>query len=188
MADLRDDRPVERYAPSQRILHWAVAVLVFGALGLGVMIDWNGFSGLNERYGRDVANLIYKYHKTFGVLILGLMIVRLILRRRLGAPPYAKPLSGFEARASRFAHRAFYVCLFAMPIFGWLATGAGGFPVEFFDWRLPGILPKNEVVSDAFYLVHGAVGWTLLTLIVLHVAGALKHALVNRDGVLRRML
>ncbi|MEM8753180.1 MAG: cytochrome b [Pseudomonadota bacterium] len=176
-----------RYPAVQRALHWSVAALVFGALALGMAMGWNGFSGLVERYGRETTNLIYQYHKTFGVMILALMLVRLAVRRRLGTPPYAEPLTDFEANASAFVQRAFYGCLIAMPILGWLGTGAGGFPVEFFAWRLPGILPKNEGLSEALFLLHEIVGWALVALIVLHVGGALKHAVVNMDRVMERM-
>lgn len=77
--------------------------------------------------------------------------------------------------------------LVAMPVIGWLATAAGGYPVEFFGWTLPGIIGKDQALSESLFFVHGVVGWALLGLIVLHVAGALRHWLVKRDGVMARM-
>lgn len=183
--DAQDD--AHRYPLIQRALHWGVAILVFGALGAGMLIGNYGFSGLVDAYGQDTTNLIYKYHKTFGVIILALMAIRLAVRLRLGKPAYATPLTGFEATASRWVHRGFYVLLLAMPILGWLGTAAGGFPVEFFDWRLPGLIAKDKALSETLFMLHGWVGWALAALVVLHLGGVVKHAVVNMDRVLERM-
>ena len=176
------------YSGAQKLLHWSIALLVIGGTALGVLIGWFGFQGLVDGFGQTTTNFIYKYHKTAGVLILGLMVVRLIVRLIRGAPPYAEPLRPIEARLSALTHRGFYVLLFLMPVLGWLATGAGGYPVEFFNWKLPPLIGKDKELSELLYTLHGAVGWTLMALIVLHVAGALKHAIVDNDGVMRRML
>ena len=75
-----------------------------------------------------------------------------------------------------------------MPVLGWLGTGANGFPVEFFNWKLPPILAKDKELGGLLMELHGIVGWTLAALIFLHIGGALKHAIVKKDGVLQRML
>ncbi len=177
-----------RYPLIQRALHWAVAILVLGALAVGMMIGFYEFQGLVDTYGQASTNLIYKYHKTFGVIILGLMLVRIVVKLRLGKPEHVPPLSDFDRRASGAVHGLLYVCLLAMPILGWLATGAGGYPVEFFNWTLPGIMPRDKELSELLYQLHGLVGWVILGLVVLHIGGAMKHAIVNMDKVMDRML
>ncbi|MEM7544276.1 MAG: cytochrome b [Pseudomonadota bacterium] len=177
-----------RYSLTQRMLHWGIAAIVIGALAVGTLIGQFGFQGLVDTFGQSTTNLIYKYHKTFGVIILFAMVIRLLVRLQKGKPTYDPPISDFEAKASRAAHGLLYVCLFLMPIFGWLGTGAGGFPVEFFNWTLPGILSKDKALSDLLYQAHAITGWVLLGLIVIHIGAALKHTFVNKDTVLRRML
>lgn len=178
---------VNRYSLIQRFLHWSIAAMVLGALAIGMMLGWLGYQGVVDAYGQATTNLLYKYHKTFGVLILGFMIVRIVVKLRLGKPAYAEPLTRFEHVASNAVHGLLYACLILMPALGWLATGAGGFPVEFFDWKLPGVLAKDKALSETLYMLHGAVGWLLLALIVAHIGGALKHAIVNMDKVMDRM-
>lgn len=176
------------YAPAQKILHWLVAGLVIGALGFGMTIGFYGYEGLVKAFGQSGTNVIYKYHKTAGVLILLLMTLRLAARLRWGKPDHDPPLKDWERIASTAVHHALYVCLFLMPILGWAATAAGGYPVEFFEWRLPGLLGKDEALSKTLYGAHGLVGLVTLLLAAVHICGALKHWLLDRDGVMRRML
>ncbi len=177
-----------KYALSQRLLHWIIALMVLGALAVGVLLGFLGFSGVKDAFGIDITNLLYKYHKTFGVLILGLMIIRIIVKMANGVPDYAQPLTKFEYLTSNAVHGLLYLCLFAMPVLGWLGTGANGFPVEFFNWKLPPILTKDKELGGLLMDLHGIVGWTLAALIAIHIGAALKHAIVKKDGVLQRML
>lgn len=177
-----------KYALSQRLLHWIIALMVLGALAVGMLLGFLGFSGAKDAFGIDITNLLYKYHKTFGVLILGLMVIRIIVKMAKGAPDYAQPLTRFEHLASNAVHGLLYLCLFAMPVLGWLGTGANGFPVEFFNWKLPAILARDKDLGGVLMELHGILGWTLATLIFIHIGAALRHAIVMKDGVLQRML
>ncbi len=177
----------DRYALIQRLLHWLIALLVLGALGIGMTLGFLGFDRVKETFGAEMTNALYTYHKTFGITILALMILRLALRLRLGAPPYRPPLGALERGASRSVHGLFYVALLVMPVIGWLATAAGGYPVQFFGWNLPGLVSKDEGLSETLFYLHGLVGWVILGLIVLHVAGATRHWLIKRDTVMARM-
>jgi len=176
-----------RYALSQRLLHWSVALLVLASLATGLTIGWLGFEGLSERFGMDVTNLLYKYHKTLGVLILGLMLVRLVIRLVLGKPAYATPLSAFQRIVSQLVHVALYLFLLVQPVLGWLATAAGDYPVQFFEANLPGLISVNKALSETLFAWHEIIAWLLIGLISLHIAGALYHWLIRRDGVMRRM-
>ena len=93
-----------KYALSQRLLHWIIALMVIGALAVGFLLGFLGFSGVKEAFGIDVTNLLYKYHKTFGVIILGLMVVRIIVKMAKGKPAYDPPLTKFEHSASNAVH------------------------------------------------------------------------------------
>lgn len=175
------------YAAIQRILHWLIALIVLVLLAAGLVLGSLGYEGLVEQFGNDITNLIYKMHKTFGVLVLALMALRLMLRLAIGAPAYARPLPGWQLAASRVSHWGFYLLLIAMPVVGWLGTAAGGYPVEFFNWTLPGLIGKDPELSQALFDLHGLIGWLLMALILVHVAAALAHWLFWRDGVMGRM-
>ena len=88
--------------------------------------------------------------------------------------------------ASRATHLLIYVLLLGMPIGGWLATAAGGYPVQFFDWNLPGLIGKNEALSERIFQLHGIGGLMLTVLLVLHMGAGLRHWL-RKDGITRRM-
>ena len=178
---------LQRYTLIQRLLHWTIAVLVLVLLAAGMTIGSLGFEGLKQTFGLDMTNAIYTYHKTFGVLLLALMLLRLALRLTLGKPAYARPLPAWQHASSVIVHWIFYVLLFAMPVLGWLATAAGGYPVQFFDWNLPGLIGKDEALSKALFEWHGLLGLVLLALILLHVAAALTHWIKWKDGVMERM-
>jgi len=176
-----------RYTLLQRLIHWAVAVIAVCVLAAGVTLGVLGFDGLKNGYGIEVTNFVYKYHKTFGVVLLGLMTLRLIVKLIQGRPEYDPPLPRFNKSASAAVHGLLYVALLVQPVLGWLATAAGGFPVEFFSSKLPGLIGKDKALSETLYGLHGAVGWTIIALIAIHVGAALMHAFVKRDTVMQRM-
>lgn len=176
-----------RYAASQRVLHWLVAVLVLGALALGGTIGWFGLEGLQTRFGEGPTNTIYTWHKSFGVLILILTLVRIGLRLRHGKPPYAMALARWQRLGSEAVHGLLYVLLIVMPVIGWWATAAGGYPVQLGPLILPGLFPENEALSEVLFAWHQALGVTILILALGHIAAALYHWRVRRDGVMQRM-
>lgn len=177
-----------RYPLIQRLLHWGIAIIVLGTLAGGLTIGiLDGFKGTKEALGGELTGMLYKYHKTFGVIILGAMTVRIIVKLMMGKPEYAQPLSKFEHIASNAVHGLLYVLLLVMPILGWLATDAGNFPVQFFEATIPGFIDKDMELYGTLMEIHGTIGWLVAVLLVLHIGGALKHWLVNRDGVMRRM-
>lgn len=176
-----------RYSLVQRLIHWAVAVIALCVLAVGMTLGLLGFDGVKANFGIEVTNLLYKYHKTFGVILLGLMTLRLALRSTLGRPEHQPPLPRFNRIASEAVHGTLYVALLVQPLLGWAATAAGGYPVEFFQWVLPGFIGKDPELSKTLYNVHYVIGWVILALIAIHAGAALMHWLVLRDGVMRRM-
>lgn len=175
------------YTLIQRLLHWSIAVLVLGALIVGALLWFYGFSGLRETFGGAVTGMIYKYHKTAGVLILGLMVIRIAVRWTVGVPQPSTGLSSFERTLSGTVHAALYVAVTAMAAVGWLATDAGGFPVQFFDVTIPSMIAKDEAFSSFLFTVHGILGLVIAGLLFVHISAGLRHWLVKNDGVMQRM-
>lgn len=176
-----------RHPLALRILHWIVALCVIGALAMGMLFGALQYEGMTQTFGDGLTNTFYAMHKSFGVLILLLMVVRAVFRRIWGTPDYDPPLSPFERMASKVSHLALYAVVIAQPVVGWAATAAGGYPIEFFGTVLPGFLAKNPPVSQWLYGLHGTLGWVLLALVLLHIAAAVRHWKVKQDNVMARI-
>lgn len=169
------------YAPTGKALHWITALIVLGIIPAGIIMTNIGSGALQ--------NQLYDLHRSFGVVVFVLAVWRVVVRLYHGAPaPYAG-LTRFERVASAFTHYALYGLLLAMPLIGWLMTSAYRVDVSVFGlFTLPHLAPKDETLFTIFQWMHfvGAIAMTLLVL--LHIAGALKHTLVKKDIVLWRML
>lgn len=177
----------DRYSLPQRVLHWGIAGLIALALAAGILIFIFGFGGLKDTFGGAIAGAVYKYHKTVGVLVLGFMILRIVLRLRLGAPAPVTSLTTMERRLSTGVQLLLYAVLLALPTLGWLGTAAGGYPVQFFEWNIPGLISKDKALSEILFTLHGLAALAVMLLLGLHIAGALRHWLIKKDGVMRRM-
>lgn len=188
MTDLANSGTSPRYSAIQRGLHWAIAIVLLAVLAGGLLIGFLGFKGVTDLLGTDLRNMLYKYHKTFGLVVLAAMVIRLAVKLRRGAPAYDPPLTPFQAMASSLVHKALYLSLLVMPVLGWLATDALDFPVEFFNWTVPQFIDKNKELGDTLFWLHGIVGWIIVGLLTAHIGAALLHAVVLRDSVLKRML
>lgn len=171
----------EGYSALAKIFHWAIAVAVIVMIPAGVIM---------MRIGPGEAqNMLYNLHRSLGAAVLLLMALRLAWRLVHGAPAPLPTLNAFERAASAVVHRLLYALLLVQPVIGWAATSAFGAPIVVFGlFRLPDFVAKNEALSKQLFALHNVIGLTLAALIALHVAAALYHHFIRRDGVLRRML
>ena len=132
---------------------------------------------------------LYQWHKSFGFVALALTAARLAARFAGRAPP--PPASPqWERWLAAFAQGALYLLTLGAIVSGWLVVSASPLPVptRFFDlFVIPNIAPADPSLFAAAALAHELAAWAIACLVALHVAGALKHRLVNRDDVLRRM-
>jgi cytochrome b561 len=172
---------VERYPAALVVLHWTMAVLILVAIPIG----WR----MGDLEPGPLQDALYHTHRSIGVTVLALAILRVVLRRTLGVPPPHPALAPWQRTLSVAVHHLLYVLFFVVPILGWAGTSAFGAPIVVWGlFELPPILPKSEPLSEVLLGVHGLFAQTLAGLVVLHVAGALYHAFVRRDGVMQRML
>ncbi|VVN49955.1 Cytochrome b561 [Pseudomonas fluorescens] len=183
-----DQPTIDRYPTSLRVLHWVRAVLVLGLLWVG----WH-MTGMNDEVASKY-ELYYPWHKSFGVLTFLVVLTQLAVRFRTPRLPQPlETLAGYERFLSRLTQRVMYVLLVIVPLMGYSmsSTYTMSDGVFFFGVNLPELLPKNDDWFAVFQWLHKVLAYTLLVLIVLHVAGALKHRFYDRDprnDVLRRML
>ena len=172
----------ERWGSISIGLHWTIAVLVLVVQVPAGVIMVSADPGA-------VQNLFYNIHKTTGLLIFLLAVVRLAWRWSNPVPALPADLPAWQAGMARTTHVLLYVVLFAMPITGFLYTAMGGFPVPFFMlYDLARLVPENKPAAEVFKIAHLTLQWVLYVVVLLHVAGALQHHLIRKDGVLRRML
>ncbi|MFN2332611.1 MAG: cytochrome b [Halomonas sp.] len=177
----------DRYAYAHRVLHWLVAAVLLFSLASGLVLGFLGFEGAMERFGQSGTDLLYTAHKSLGVAMLALMTLRLLTRLLFVVPDHEPPLSAFQRVLSTTVHHLLYVALLAQPLLGWAATASGNYPVQFLHWHLPGVIGVNEALSERLFEWHGWLGWAILGLVALHIAGALFHWLILRDNVMKRM-
>ena len=173
-----------RYHPLARALHWLLALGIVGNFALGIYMSDLPFSPARLQY--------YSWHKWAGVCVLAFSAVRLLTR--LKSPPPALPdaieaaMPGWQKLAHHATHLALYALFFAVPLTGWAYSSAAGFPIVLFGLLpLPDFLPVSEPLADVLKEVHEITALAMAALVVLHVAGALKHQIVDRDGLMARM-
>lgn len=169
-----------RYSGVAIALHWVVAIAVVVTFPLGVyMADLPPSSRRSE---------LADYHRWIGVTVFVLMVVR-VTWRATHRPPPLPPTPVWQRRAAVAAHLGLYALLLAIPLSGWLYSSAAGVPTVYLErWRLPDPVGESDALAAVLKLAHQTLNFALLALVVVHVAAAVKHHFVDRDGLLARML
>jgi cytochrome b561 len=172
--------PAPRYPLAVVVLHWAIAVVVIGLIVLGWWMQTIPKDPVGPR--ADAYNL----HKSIGLTVLLLMVVRLAWRAS-HRPPQLPPLPLWQARAAHAVHALLYLFMFLDALSGYLGSGVSGFPVKFFGWVLPAWAPANAGLKEACSVVHNVSSWALVAAISVHVMATFYHQWVLDDGLLWRM-
>ncbi|CAN5393513.1 cytochrome b [soil metagenome] len=169
---------IQRFSPAQRVLHWLMAVCIIAMLFIGV--------GMVSTVAPAYLQLV-SIHKPLGIAILILAVLRLAVRLRLGAPPLPLDMPPVMKLAARLSHYAFYVLMLALPLIGWAMLSAADYPVMVLGLHLPPIVPADPSLHSALWKAHQFLALAFFALILLHLAAALFHAWVRRDGVFESM-
>ncbi|HEX3574925.1 MAG TPA: cytochrome b [Rhodopila sp.] len=167
------------FNPLQRLLHWLMAICILSMLFIGVGM----VSTIMPKYLTLVS-----IHKPLGIAILVLALIRLAVRLIYGAPSLPPDLPEPMKLAAYLSHYALYALMIAMPLIGWAMLSTAAYPVVLFGGvHLPPILPLSDSLHALLWGAHFYLAFVFFALILLHVAAALFHALVRRDGVFESM-
>lgn len=168
-----------------RLMHWIMAGLIITNITLAWLMTPFG----EEKPYRD---LFYFLHKSFGVTLLALIVIRIVVRLRATILPLPTGLPGREVVAAKAVHKILYALLLAMPVLGYVQSSTYEFSdgVHFFGLLVPELIPDNDTLFKITNTLHRVLGYTLLAFVVLHVGGALKHRFFDKpeNDVLSRML
>jgi cytochrome b561 len=171
----------DRYGVVAQAFHWLIAALVVGQFVLANMAD-------DLPIGVHKLALLAR-HKSFGMTVLMLAILRLLWRLRNPPPELPAGMTPAERMLARATHVAFYVLLFAMPFTGWLMSSAKNYSVSWFGvFTWPNLIGKDEAAFELLRSTHHVLSDILLAIAILHILAAFKHHFWNKDDVLVRML
>ncbi len=178
-------QPQESYGALARLLHWTVAVLVVAQAVMGLIMVHAPEGSARARVAEALQ--FYSAHKVLGLVLLALVLIRLANRVLRGVPPEDASLATHEREAATLVHSWLYFLLLAVPLLGWI--GVSLYPaLDVFGVTLPALMAPDRAASDTVFAAHRIAALVLLALIALHVAAALYHYVIRRDGVLARML
>ena len=171
---------VDKYNVGARVFHWSIALLILMLLCVGFYMDQMSASPFKFQ--------LYGWHKAFGITVLGLALLRVIWRLSSKTPESLSAHKRWEKMLSKTIHIVLYIAMVAMPLSGWVMSSAGGHAVSFFGlFDMPSIVSENTDLGRMANQAHGLLAYVIIGCVCLHILGALKHHIVDRDATLSRM-
>ena len=168
------------YGMLTKIFHWPTAFIILGLILVGLYMG-------SLPNGPDKFE-IYALHKSFGILVLWLVGLRLLWRFLTKQPDHHQNHQLWERFLAKLARLLLYVAMIGMPLSGWLMSSAGEYPVPFFGLQMPDLVGKNPDLAKLMHEVHEILSYVLIAAIGLHAVGALKHHFIDGDNTLVRMM
>jgi cytochrome b561 len=172
--------PSDRYSRTAIVLHWLIALAVIA------QFTWGWWMQTIPKQPPGMRADAFNFHKSVGLTILALMTLRLLWRWRHPAPALPA-MPRWQALLAHANHALLYAALFVQPLAGYLGSVYSGYPVKLFGMTLPAWGRADPSLKEFFSAVHYVNSWVLAAAVTLHVAAALKHAFIDRDGLLSRM-
>ena len=191
-----------RYTKTAKILHWLIAIAIFGMFALGWymselpkeapkqmaydLFDWGVYTwSLSEEV--SPRTFYFNLHKSIGVTIFALILFRIFWRLTHKVPALLASYKAWESKLAKNVHRLLYVLMVALPLSGLMMAIASKYGVKWFGLAFIGGL-DNTPLREAFKEVHIVIGLVILFIIIVHILGALKHKFIDKDETLDRML
>ena len=173
--------PPGGYPASSKWLHWLVAISVLLTVPIGLVLPYLAPGPLQDS--------LYNFHKSLGVTILILMLLRLINRFSVGAPAPEPGLERWQRAVSSAVHGALYLLLIVQPLVGYWANSAYGAATPVFGmFEMPAMAANDLALAEKLFAVHRWTGILIAVLVAMHIGAALQHYFIHKDNVLQRML
>jgi cytochrome b561 len=171
-----------RYSGLNQLFHWITALCMFAILPLAWVMT-------NAKANSSVQHTTYNWHKTLGLIVLALTLLRLVWRFIDKPPPYPSKVAAWDRRLAHMAYFLFFAVMIWMPVTGFIDSAYDGYPIKLFNLiETPQLFAKNARMEHLFATLHALGQWPTYALIVLHLAAVLFHLVWGKDGVLGRML
>lgn len=172
---------IRRYTRTAMLLHWLMALLIFGLLPLGLYMADLPLSPQKLK--------LYSYHKWAGITVLLLVLLRILWRITHRPPPMPDSQPTWQQLAAHTGHAVLYALMLAAPLSGWLMSSALGFTTVWFGvLPLPDLIGKDKELGELLKLVHRYCNYSFILVIIGHILAAFKHQWLDRDQTLNRML
>jgi superoxide oxidase len=172
------DTPPRSYDRTQIVLHWLIAVMIFGLYAVGLTVDL---------FDKPVRPFIINLHAVFGLAVLALVVLRVVWRTTHKKPPYPANMGPLFRKAAAAGHGLLYLLMIFIPLLGLGAFFRRGKPLDFGLLQIPSPLEADRDIAHQITEIHGLLANILIALVVVHVLVALYHQFVLRDDLLARM-
>lgn len=178
----RDAMRAHRYTRTAVALHWLLAVALLAQIGLGLYLQ-------EVPRGTPPRTVWVNFHKSIGITLAVLILVRLAWRLTHRPPPLPESMPPWQRRLAGLSHALLYACMVVVPLAGYTASNFSKYGVKYFNrWLLPPWGPESKPAYALLQAVHVGAAWVLIVLIALHIAAAIWHARRRDDPVFARML
>jgi len=171
----------ELYTRTAKILHWLIGIALLAQITLGLWMITIPKTPIGVRAGW------FNVHKSIGITLAVLILVRILWRLFHQAPPLPATMPKWQRVAAKANHLLLYACMIVMPVSGYLGSSFTKYPILYLGIKLPQWGWDSPALKDLFSQIHYVTVIIFIALIALHVAAALKHWLIDRDGIMRRM-
>ena len=171
----------DRYTTTAIALHWLIALLLLGQFAFGLVLD-------DIPRGTPARGIYVNLHKSSGIVIGLLIVLRIVWRLTHTPPPLPGTLPAWQRHMARLSHAALYLCMLALPLSGYLASNFSKHGIKFFNVvRIPPWGPDDKALYAFFNTTHHIAALLLALFVGVHVLAVAKHMLIDRDGLLWRM-
>jgi cytochrome b561 len=176
---------INRYSSYARVIHWFTAFAILTLAILGFWMTQRASANLWD----NLTNTLYGWHKLIGFTVLLITIIRFCLKLNSKTPPYPNTIPPSLVKVASIVHYTLYGLLLVVPMLGWAGVTAYPALITLGDYSLPAMpgVPKSELLAKQIFQIHGLLAMMLIAIALLHIAAALNHLIIKRDGIFQRI-
>lgn len=176
---------INRYSILARGIHWFTALAILALAILGFWMTQRAAANLWD----NLTNILYGWHKLIGFTVLLITIFRFCLKLSSKTPPYPNTIPSYLVKVASIVHYLLYGLLFTVPMLGWAGVTAYPALITLGGYSLPAMpgIPKSELIAKQIFQIHGLLAMLLIAVALLHIAAALNHLIIKRDGIFQRI-